>query len=47
MFYFYQGDITKLNVDVIVISANKALIIGGVIDVAIHKAVRPRLSDEC
>ena len=41
-----QGDITKFNIDVIVISANKALIGGGGIDRAIHEAVGPGLSDE-
>ena len=36
-----QGDITKLNVDAIEISANKALIVGGVIVGVIHEAARP------
>ena len=36
-----QGDITKLNVDVIVNSVNKILNVGGGIDGAIHEAVRP------
>ena len=43
---FCQGDISKLNVDVIVISANKALIIGGVIGGVIHETAGPGLLDE-
>ena len=42
-----QGDITKLNVDVIVNSVNKTLIGGRGIDGAIHEAVGPGLIDEC
>ena len=42
-----QGDMTKLNVDAIVNSVNKALIGGGGIGGAIHEAVGPGLLDEC
>ena len=38
-----QGDITKLNIDAILVLANKALIVGEVIDGAIHEAPRPGL----
>ena len=41
-----QGDITKLNVDAIEISAKKALIVGGVIVGVIHEAARPGLWGE-
>ena len=42
-----QGDITKLNVDVIVSSVNKTLIGGGGIDEVIHEAAGPGLVGEC
>ena len=42
-----QGDITKLNVDVIVNSVNKTLTVVGAIDGAIHEAAGPGLVDEC
>ena len=42
-----QGDIIKLNVDVIVNSVNKTLTVGGGIDGAINEAAGPRLVDEC
>ena len=42
-----QGDITKLNVDVIVNSVNKPLIGGQGIDGAIHEVAGPGLVDEC
>ena len=42
----WQGDITKLNVDVIVNSVNKTLTVGGGIDGAIHEAAGPGLVDE-
>ena len=42
----FQGDITKLNVDVIVNSVNKTLTVGGGIDGAIHEAAGPGLVDE-
>ena len=42
-----QGDVTKLNVNVIVNSVNKTLAVGGDIDGAIHEAVGPGLVDEC
>ena len=42
-----HGDITKLNVDVIVNSVNKILSVGGGIDGAIHEAAEPGLVDEC
>ena len=41
----YQGDTTKLNVDLIVNSKNKTLIGGGGIDGAIHKAAGAGLLD--
>ena len=40
--FLCQGDITKLNVDTIVNSVNKALIGGGGIGGAIHEAAGPR-----
>ena len=43
----WQGDITKLNVDVIVNSVNKTLTVGGGINGAIHEAAAPGLVDEC
>ena len=43
----WQGDITKLNVDVIVNSVNKTLTVGGGIDGAIHEATGSGLVDEC
>ena len=46
-FSLCQGDITKLNVDVIVNSLNKTLTVGGGIDGAIHEAAGPGLIDEC
>ena len=42
-----QGDITKLNVDLIVNSVNKTLTVGGVPDGVIHGAAGPGLVDEC
>ena len=42
-----KGDITKLNVDLIVNSVNKLLIGGGGIDVASHEAAGPGFVDEC
>ena len=42
-----QGDITKLNVDVIVNSVNKILIGEGNIDGAIYEAAGPGLIGEC
>ena len=44
---FCQGGVTKLNVDPIVNSVNKALIVGGGIDGAIHEAAGLGLLDEC
>ena len=41
-----QGDITKLNVDVVVNSVNKTLTVGGGIDQAVHEATGPVLVDE-